>query len=193
MSTNAKTDVASLGGNFTFPGTDLSVRRVGFGAMKLPGPNAFGPPKDKDLALAVLREAVASGVSHIDTADFYGPQVSNLLIREALSPYPEDLVIVTKLGGKRGADGSWQSAHSREELIAGTHDNLKNLGLETLEIVNLRARNDLNDAKAFAEQVSTLAELQQQGLIRHIGLSAVTSERVAQARKIVSIVCVHNE
>lgn len=193
MSTNAKTDMAGLGGSFTFPGTDLSVRRVGFGAMKLPGPNVFGPPKDRDLALAVLREAVASGVNHIDTADFYGPHVSNVLIREALSPYPDDLVIVTKLGGKRGDDGSWQSAHSREQLIAGTHDNLRNLGLETLEIVNLRARNDLNNTKAFAEQVSTLAELRQQGLIRHIGLSAVTSEQVDQARKIVPIVCVQNE
>ena len=193
---NGSTPVASshLGGQFTFPGTSLTVRRVGFGTMKLPGPGVFGPPKDHAVALAILREAVDAGVNHLDTADFYGPHVSNNLIREALHPYPDDLVIVTKLGGARGVDGSWRSARSKAQLVEATHDNLRNLGVDTLDVVNLRVSGGENPSEAsFEEQLTTLAELQQSGLIRHIGLSAVTAKQIEQGRTIAPIVCVQNE
>jgi aryl-alcohol dehydrogenase-like predicted oxidoreductase len=185
---------AKLGGLFTFPGTSLTVQRIGYGAMKLAGPGVFGPPKDHDAALAVLREAVASGVNHIDTSDYYGPHVTNQLIREALHPYPDDLVIVTKIGARRGKDGSWFSAFSREELTQAVHDNLRNLGLDVLEIVNLRAMFDIHEPAegSIEEPLTVLAELQQKGLIRHIGLSNVTPAQIEEGRRMVPIVCVQN-
>jgi aryl-alcohol dehydrogenase-like predicted oxidoreductase len=170
------------------------VRRLGYGAMQLAGPGAFGPPRDHDAALAVLREAVASGVNHIDTSDFYGPHVVNRLIREALHPYPQDLVIVTKVGARRGAEGSWLPAFSREALIGAVHDNLANLGLETLDVVNLRAMFSAHGPAegSIEEPLAVLAELQRQGLVRHIGLSNVTPSQVAEGRAICPIVCVQN-
>ncbi|WP_223924018.1 aldo/keto reductase family oxidoreductase [Geobacter sp. AOG2] len=185
---------AKLGGQFTFPGTSLTVQRIGYGAMKLAGPGVWGPPKDHDAALAVLREAVASGVNHIDTSDFYGPHVTNQLIREALHPYPDDLVIVTKLGARRGTDGSWSTAFSREELTQAVHDNLRNLGLDVLEIVNLRAMFNVHGPAegSIEAPLTVLAELQQKGLIRHIGLSNVTPSQIEEGRRMVPIVCVQN-
>jgi pyridoxine 4-dehydrogenase len=170
------------------------VRRVGYGAMQLAGPGVFGPPKNHDTALAVLREAIASGVNHIDTSDYYGPHVTNQLIREALAPYREDLVIVTKLGARRGTDGSWLRAYSPEDLTQGVHDNLRNLGLDVLEVVNLRAMfSPLGAVEGSIEAPLTiLAELQLKGLVRHIGLSNVTPTQVTQGRGIVPIVCVQN-
>jgi pyridoxine 4-dehydrogenase len=178
----------------TFTLGDRSVNRLGYGAMQLAGPGVFGPPKDHDGALAVLREAVASGVNHIDTSDFYGPHVTNQIIREALHPYPDDLVIVTKVSARRGADGSWLPAMSPEELTAAVHDNLRNLGLDVLEVVNLRSMLDVHGPKegSLEAPLTVLAELQQQGLIRHIGLSNVTSKQVADGRRITEIVCVQN-
>src|SRR5215510_5972026 len=151
-----------LGGTFTFPGTSLTVQQMGYGAMQLAGPGVFGPPKDRDAALAVLREAVASGVNHIDTSDFYGPHVTNQLIREALHPYPDDLVIVTKIGARRGDDGSWIPAPSPEELTRAVHDNLRNLDLDMLEVVNLRSTLGLHEPVegSIAPFVTVLAELQ---------------------------------
>ena len=182
-----------LGGTFTFPKTEMTVRRMGYGAMQLAGPHVFGPPRDRDGALAVLRAAVEAGVNHIDTSDFYGPHVTNQLIREALAPYPEDLVIVTKVGAKRGLDGSWDGALSRGDLIDAVHDNLRNLGLEALDIVNLRVGPPIHPAEGSIEEMFTvLAELQSQGLIRHLGLSTVTSAQVAEGRKIAEVVCVQN-
>src|SRR6266851_2413238 len=183
-----------LGGRFTFPGTSLTVHRIGYGAMQLAGPGAWGPPKDPDGAIAVLREAVAAGVNHIDTSDFYGPHVTNQIIRQALHPYPKGLVIVTKLGGRRPPDKSWQPATSREELIAGVHDNLRNLGVDALDIVNYRfmgSGHGLGEG-SIAEQVTVLAELREKGLIRHIGLSNVTAAQVAEAQAITDVVCVQN-
>ena len=173
---------------------DRAVRRLGYGAMQLAGPGVFGPPKDRDAALAVLREAVASGVDHIDTSDFYGPHVTNQLIREALAPYGDDLVIGTKIGARRGADGSWNPAFSPDDLIGAVHDNLRNLGLERLAVVNLRVMFDTHGpAEGSIEPTLTvLAELQRQGLVRHIGLSNVTAAQVAQGRAICPIVCVQN-
>jgi aryl-alcohol dehydrogenase-like predicted oxidoreductase len=172
---------------------DREVRRMGYGAMQLAGPGVFGPPKDRETAIAVLREAVASGVDHIDTSDFYGPHVVNQLIREALHPYPDDLTIVTKLGAVRGADASWNPAHSPAELTAGTHDNLRNLGVEALDVVNLRVGGVMGPSDGSIEpQMETLADLQRQGLIRHIGLSNVTSAQLAQGRSIAPVVCVQN-
>lgn len=173
-----------------------AVRRLGYGAMQLAGPGVFGPPKDRDAALTVLREAVASGVNHIDTSDFYGPHVTNEIIREALYPYPEDLVIVTKIGAFRGEDASWNPAYSREELERAVHDNLRNLGLDALEVVNLRvsvgaAGHGVAEGSIEAP-LAVLVELQQQGLIRHIGLSNVTAAQVAEGRSICEIVCVQN-
>jgi pyridoxine 4-dehydrogenase len=187
-------DETTLGGRFTFPGTSLTVRRIGYGAMQLAGPGVFGPPKDPDAAVAVLREALASGVNHIDTSDYYGPHVTNQIIRQALHPYPAGLVIVTKLGGRRPADGSWQPAISPPELISGVEDNLRNLALEALDIVNYRAMGLVHrpDDSSIAEQVSVLADLKRKGLIRHIGLSNVTSAQVTEARSITDIVCVQN-
>jgi pyridoxine 4-dehydrogenase len=185
---------ATLGGTFTFPGTALSVRRMGYGAMQLSGPGIWGPPRDPDAAIAVLREAVAAGVNHIDTSDFYGPHVTNQIIRQALHPYPTDLVIVTKLGARRPADQSWQPAISPKDLTAGVHDNLRNLGLEALEIVNYRVMGSGHGTEegSIAEQLTALAGLQRDGLIRHIGVSNATATQVAEARTIVDIVCVQN-
>jgi len=171
-----------------------SVRRLGYGAMQLVGPNALGPPRDRNAALAVLREAVARGVNHIDTSDFYGPHVANELICEALHPYAEDLVIVTKIGARRGDNGSWLPAFSREELIQAVHDNLRNLVLDALEVVNFRAMSgDHGSAEGSLEApLTVLAELRQQGLIRSIGLSNVTPAQVEEGRRICEIVCVQN-
>jgi len=183
-----------LGGRFTFRGTSLTVQRIGYGAMQLAGPGVWGPPKDPEGAIAVLREAVAAGVNHIDTSDYYGPHVTNQIIRRALHPYHAGLVIVTKLGGRRPPDRSWQPAISRQDLIAAVHDNLRNLGLDVLEIVNYRvigAGHGVAEG-SIAEPVSVLAELRRQGLIRHIGLSNVTAAQVAEARAITDIVCVQN-
>ena len=179
----------------TFTLGDRSVKRLGYGAMQLAGPRVFGPPRDHDAAVAVLREALASGVDHIDTSDFYGPHVTNQLIREALHPYPDDLVIVTKIGARRGADGSWIPAFSPEELIQAVHDNLRNLGLDVLDVVNLRCMFDVHGpAEGSIEAPFTaLAELQREGLVRHIGLSNVTSAQIAEGRGIAEIVCVQNQ
>jgi len=173
---------------------DRVVKRMGYGAMQLAGPGVFGPPKDHAAAVAVLREAVASGVDHIDTSDFYGPHVTNQIIREALHPYPDELVIVTKIGAKRGGDGSWNPAFSPEELIAAVHDNLRNLGLGTLEVVNLRLMFGVHGPAEgpIEAPLTALAELQRQGLVRHIGLSNVTPAQVAEGRRICDIVCVQN-
>ena len=183
-----------LGGRFTFPGTSLTVQRIGYGAMKLAGPGVWGPPKDPDGAVALLREAVAAGVNHIDTADFYGPHCTNQIIRQALHPYPQELVIVTKLGARRPPDKSWQPAISPQELTAGVHDNLRNLGLDTLDIVNYRAMGSGHGPEegSIAEQVTVLADLRRKGLIRHIGLSNVTAAQVAEAQAITDLVCVQN-
>ena len=183
-----------LGGHFTFPGTSSTVHRIGYGAMQLAGPGVFGPPKDHAAALAVLREAVASGVNHIDTSDFYGPHVTNRLIREALHPYPDDLVIVTKISARRGQDGSWIPALSREELIQAVHDNLRNLGLDVLEIVNLRSMFGIHGPAegSIEAPLTVLAELQQKGLIRHLGLSNVTPKQIEEGQRIAPIVCVQN-
>ena len=176
-----------------FPLGDRTVKRMGYGAMQLAGPGVFGPPKDHDTALAVLREAIASGVDHIDTSDFYGPHVTNLLIREALSPYPKDLVIVTKVGAVRGADASWNPALKPAEMTSAVHDNLRNLGVEALDVVNLRVGGIHGPAEdSIEEQLTTLAELQQKGLIRHLGLSNVSMAQFEQARSIGKIVCVQN-
>ncbi len=171
-----------------------SVRRLGYGAMQLAGPHVFGPPRDPAAALAVLREAVASGVDHIDTSDFYGPHVTNLLIREALSPYPDGLVLVTKIGALRGEDASWNPAFSPEELTRAVHDNLRNLGVDALDVVNLRVMFANGPAEGSIEApLCVLADLQRQGLIRHIGLSNVTPAQIAQGRRICEIVCVQNQ
>jgi len=170
------------------------VRRMGYGAMQLAGPGVFGPPKDRDAAIAVLREAVASGVNHIDTSDFYGPHITNQLIREALHPYADDLVIVTKLGAVRDSDGGWLPAQEPEDLERGVHDNLRNLGLDALEVVNMRMMGDVHAPSegSVERQITALAELQQRGLIRHIGLSNATPAQIAEAQRIVKIVCVQN-
>lgn len=186
-------EYTNLAGSFTLPGTSLTVKRMGYGAMQLAGPHVFGPPRDTDEAIAVLREAVESGVNHIDTSDYYGPHVTNQIIKQALHPYPKGLVIVTKLGARRGADASWIPALSRQELIDGTHDNLKNLGLDALDVVNLRVGGLLEPSEgSIEEQVTVLAELQRQGQIRYIGLSNVTAKQVAEAQAITEIVCVQN-
>jgi aryl-alcohol dehydrogenase-like predicted oxidoreductase len=184
----------NLNATGSFPLGGRSVKRLGFGAMQLAGPGVFGPPKDRGTALAVLREAIASGVNHIDTSDYYGPHVTNALIREALHPYPDDLVIVTKVGGVRGEDASWHPAMSPAQLTSAVHDNLRNLGLESLEVVNLRIMGQgLGPSEgAIEEPLTALAELQQQGLIRHLGLSNVTAAQVEQGRAIAEIVCVQN-
>jgi aryl-alcohol dehydrogenase-like predicted oxidoreductase len=184
-------DISTAG---TFTLGHRSVNRLGYGAMQLAGPGVFGPPRDHDGAVAVLREAVASGVNHIDTSDFYGPHVTNQLIREALHPYPDDLVIVTKVSARRGADGSWLPAFSRAELTAAVHDNLRNLGLDVLEVVNLRSMLSPHHPVegSLEAPLTILAELQQQGLIRHIGLSNVTPTQIEDGRRICEIVCVQN-
>ena len=183
-----------LGGRYRFSGTSLTVERIGYGAMQLAGPGVFGPPRDPEGAVTVLREAVAAGVNHIDTSDYYGPHVTNQIIRRALHPYPEELVIVTKLGARRPPDGSWKPAISPQDLTTGVHDNLRNLGLDVLDIVNYRAMGSIHGPKegSIAEQVTVLADLKRQGLIRHIGLSNVTAAQVAEAQTITEIVCVQN-
>ncbi len=174
---------------------DRTVNRLGYGAMQLAGPGVFGPPKDRDAALAVLRDAVASGVNHIDTSDFYGPHITNQLIREALHPYPDDLVIVTKIGARRGEDGSWNPAFSAEALKSAVHDNLRNLGLDVLEVVNLRIMFDAHEPAegSIEAPLTALAELQRQGLVRQIGLSNVTPKQIAEGRGIVNVVGVQNQ
>jgi pyridoxine 4-dehydrogenase len=186
MSTIDKAGTFTLGGR--------AVKRLGYGAMQLAGPGVFGPPKDRDAALAVLREAVASGVDHIDTSDYYGPYVTNQIIREALHPYPKDLVIVTKIGARRGEDKSWIPAFSAEELTKAVHDNLRNLGIDVIDVVNLRAMFDTHGPAegSMEAPLTVLADLQRQGLIRHIGLSNVTAKQIADGRKIADIVCVQN-
>lgn len=178
----------------TFILGDRTVRRLGYGAMQLAGPGVFGPPKDPAAALAVLREAVSLGVNHIDTSDFYGPHVTNRLIRDALAPYPDDLVIVTKVGARRGPEGSWDPAFSPEDLTAAVHDNLRNLGRDVLDVVNLRIMFDVHGPAegSIEAPLSVLADLQRRGLIRHIGLSNVTAAQIAEGRRICDIVCVQN-
>ena len=186
-----------LGGAFTFSGTAMSVKRLGYGAMQLAGKDGkkmvWGPPKDVPEAIAVLREAVASGVNHIDTSDFYGPHVTNQIIREALHPYPDDLVIVTKVGARRESDGSWPHARSRQEIIDAVHDNLRNLGLDALDVVNLRLGGfAAPEDEPFEEPLTALVELKQKGLVKHIGLSTVSAEQLKDAQVITEIVCIQN-
>ncbi|MGA2890539.1 MAG: aldo/keto reductase family oxidoreductase [Terracidiphilus sp.] len=189
----------NLAGNFTLSGSSLSVNRMGYGAMQLAGRDGnklvWGPPRDVDEAISVLREAVASGVNHIDTSDFYGPHVTNQIIRRALFPYPGELVIVTKVSTRRGENGSWIPALSREELTGAVHDNLRNLGLDVLDVVNLRSMFSVHQPAegSIEAPLTVLAELRQKGLIRHIGLSNVTPTQIAEARRIVPIVCVQNQ
>ena len=187
MTTIARTGTYSFGGR--------NVARLGYGAMRLAGPGVFGPPRDTEAARAVLREAVMLGVNHIDTSDFYGPHITNQLIREALHPYRDDLLIVTKIGARRGNDASWLPAFSKAELEQAVHDNLRNLGLDVLDVVNLRAMFDVHGPAegSLEEALTTLAELRQRGLIRHIGLSNVTPRQVADAQRIVPIACVQNQ
>ncbi|HEX4009911.1 MAG TPA: aldo/keto reductase family oxidoreductase [Solirubrobacteraceae bacterium] len=180
------------GGTFALA-EDLTVTRIGYGAMQLAGPHVFGPPADRDGAIAVLREAVELGITHIDTSDYYGPHVTNQIIREALHPYPDGLRIVTKVGARRDADGGWPQALSRDELRQAVHDNLTNLGLDVLDGVNLRVGGlDRPEPGSLAEPFSVLAELQQEGLIRHLGVSTVSAEQVAEAQSIAPVVCVQN-
>jgi aryl-alcohol dehydrogenase-like predicted oxidoreductase len=179
--------------DFTLPGTSISLNRMGYGAMQLSGPGVWGPPPDLEVAIAVLREAVGNGVNHIDTSDYYGPHLTNQLIKQALHPYPSDLVIVTKVGARRGADKSWIPALSRQELIDAVHDNLRNLGLDVLDVVNLRVGGLMEPSEGSIEEALTvLVELKRQGLIRHIGLSNVTSRQLAEAQRMTEIVCIQN-
>ncbi len=182
-----------LVGAFTLRGTSTTVNRMGYGAMQLAGPGVWGPPRDVDAAIAVLREAVAAGVNHIDTSDFYGPRVTNQIIKQALHPYTDGLVIVTKVGARRGEDKSWIHALSPQELMDGVHDNLRNLGLDRLDVVNLRVGGVMAPSdRSIEEALTVLAELESQGLIQHLGLSNVTPEQLAEAQKIAEIVCVQN-
>jgi pyridoxine 4-dehydrogenase len=182
-----------LGGTFTLPGTAMTVNRMGYGAMQLAGPQVWGPPRDRDTAIAVLREAVDVGVNHIDTSDFYGPHVTNQIIKQALHPYPDGLTIVTKLGARRGEDKSWIHALSPQELTDGVHDNLRNLGLEALDVVNLRVGGIMGPSEgSIKEPLTVLAELKRQGLIRHLGLSNVSPEQLAEAQTVTEIGCVQN-
>jgi pyridoxine 4-dehydrogenase len=196
MKVTKQIDVA---GSFTLPGTSITVDRMGYGAMQLAGRDGnklvWGPPRNVDGAIAVLREAVASGVNHIDTSDFYGPHITNQIIRKALHPYPDDLLIVTKVSVRRGEDGSWIPAFSPEELTAAIHDNLRNLGLDVLDVVNLRSMHSIHEPAegSIEAPLTVLAELQQKGLVRHIGLSNVTPAQIAEARPIAPIVCVQNQ
>jgi pyridoxine 4-dehydrogenase len=182
-----------LAGNFALPGTSMTLQRMGYGAMQLAGPGVWGPPRDVDAAIAVLREAVDAGVNHIDTSDYYGPHVTNQLIKQALHPYAKDLVIVTKVGARRGPDKSWIHALSRQELIDGVHDNLRNLGLDHLDVVNLRVGGIQEPGQeSIEEPLTALAELKRQGLVRHIGLSNISPQQFAEAQTITEIVCVQN-
>jgi aryl-alcohol dehydrogenase-like predicted oxidoreductase len=183
----------NLGGSFTFPNTKLTVNRIGYGAMQLAGPHVFGPPKDRAGCIAVLREAIASGVDHIDTSDFYGPHITNQIIKEAIHPYPRNLVIVTKVGATRGPDGSWIQSTAPQLIIDAIHDNLRNLGLDVIDIVNLRMTGlETPTQDSVEEGMTTLADLQQKGLIRHIGVSNVSPTQFKEARKFAPIVCVQN-
>jgi aryl-alcohol dehydrogenase-like predicted oxidoreductase len=187
------TKQANLGGSLTLANSSLTVNRMGYGAMQLAGPQVWGPPRDVDAAIAVLREAVEAGVNHIDTSDYYGPHVTNQIIKQALHPYPDAPVIVTKVGARRGADKSWVPGLSRQELIDAVHDNLRNLGLDKLAVVNLRVGDvEKPSEESIEEPLSVLAELKHQGLIRHLGLSNVTPRQLAEAQKISEIVCVQN-
>jgi len=182
-----------LAGSFTLPGKSMTLNRMGYGAMQLAGPGVWGPPKDGNAAIAVLREAVESGVNHIDTSDYYGPHVTNQLIKQALHPYAKDLVIVTKVGARRGPDKSWLHALSCQELVDAVHDNLRNLGLDRLDVVNLRVGGFTEpEQESIEEPLTVLAELERQGLIRHIGLSNISPRQLAEARTIAEIVCVQN-
>ena len=184
---------SNLGGHFTLPESSLMVNRMGYGAMQLAGPGVFGPPRDMDAAVEVLRQAVGAGVNHIDTSDFYGPHVTNQIIRQALHPYPDDLVIVTKVGARRGADKSWIPALSPDELTAAVHDNLRNLGLDQLDVVNLRVGGFTAPTEGSIQQpLTALADHQRKGLIRHLGLSNVSPTQLAEGQKIAPIVCVQN-
>jgi aryl-alcohol dehydrogenase-like predicted oxidoreductase len=187
--------MTALNHSGTFPIAGRNIRRMGYGAMQLAGKGVFGPPKDRNEAVAVLREAVDSGINHIDTSDFYGPHITNQIIREALYPYPDDLLIVTKIGATRGDDASWNPALSKEELTQAVHDNLRNLGVEVLDVVNLRAMFDVHGPAegSLEAPLTVLADLQRQGLIRHIGLSNVTARQITDAGKMVEIVCVQNQ
>lgn len=183
----------TLAGSFTLPGTSVKLNRMGYGAMQLAGPGVYGPPRNFDAAIAVLREAVESGVNHIDTSDYYGPHVTNQIIKRALHPYSDGLVIVTKLGARRGADKSWIHALSRQELTAGVHDNLRNLGLDVLDVVNLRVGGIMEPSEGSIEEpLTVLAELQRQGLIRHIGLSNISPKQLAEGKTVTEIVCVQD-
>ena len=187
------TTQTKLGGAFRFPGTSTTVNRLGYGAMQLAGPEVWGPPRDVDAAVAVLREAVASGVNHIDTSDYYGPHVTNQIIKQALHPYRDGPVIVTKVGARRAADKSWPQARSRQELTDAVHDNLRNLALDALDVVNLRVGGFMGPVEeSIAEPMTVLAELKSQGLIRHLGVSNMTPRQLAEAQKITDIVCVQN-
>ena len=192
------TEQTDLAGRFTLCGTSTAVNRMGYGAMQLAGRDGnklvWGPPRDVEGGIAVLRDAIASGVNHIDTSDYYGPHITNQIIRKALSPYPKDLVIVTKLGARRTEDGSWLPAFSRKDLTVGVHDNLRNLGLDVLDVVNLRTMFSVHGPAegSIEEQITVLAELQQKGLVRHIGVSNVTAAQIAEAQQIAPIVCVQN-
>ncbi|SDH20549.1 aldo/keto reductase family oxidoreductase [Bosea robiniae] len=181
--------------NQTFVFGSRTVKRMGYGAMQLAGKGVFGPPRDRDEAIAVLREAIASGVDHIDTSDFYGPHVTNQIIREALHPYPDELALVTKVGARRGSDGAWIEANSPNDLVAAVHDNLRNLGVDQLHAVNFRAMFDVHGPAegSIAPQVEALAKLKQQGLLRHVGISNVTPKQVAEARAVVEVACVQNQ
>jgi aryl-alcohol dehydrogenase-like predicted oxidoreductase len=195
MNQPATHDENKLGGSFTFRGTSMTVHRMGYGAMQLAGPGVWGPPPDPEAAIAVLREAVAAGVNHIDTSDFYGPHVTNQTIKKALHPYPDGLVIVTKVGARRGNDKSWIHDVTRKNLIDSVHDNLRNLGVEALDVVNLRAWGDNGQApgeEPLIEPISVLAELKKQGLIRHLGLSNVTARQLKEAQTVTNILCVQN-
>jgi aryl-alcohol dehydrogenase-like predicted oxidoreductase len=183
----------SLGGSFTLPDTSTSVNRMGYGAMQLAGPQVFGPPRDRDAAIAVLREAIDAGVNHIDTSDFYGPHVTNQIIKQALHPYPADLVIVTKVGARRGEDKSWIHARSPQEIVSAVHDNLRNLALDSLAVVNLRVGGIMEPEEGSIEEpLTALAELKRQGLIRHLGLSNVSPQQLREAQRISEIVCIQN-
>jgi len=192
--TNQLTNQRELGGTFTLPNSTTTVHRMGYGAMQLAGPGVFGPPRDPVAAVAVLRAAIDAGVNHIDTSDYYGPHVTNQIIHRALHPYPNDLTIVTKVGARRGADRSWMRANARQELIDAVHDNLRNLQLDALDVVNFRcmdAGHGPSDG-SLTEQITTLADLKRQGLIRHVGLSNVTLQQVVEAQSITDVVCVQN-
>jgi aryl-alcohol dehydrogenase-like predicted oxidoreductase len=182
-----------LGGSYSLPGAAIALNRMGYGAMQLAGPGVFGPPRDVDLAITVVREAVAAGVNHIDTSDFYGPHVTNQILKRAIHPYPDGLVIVTKVGARRGADKSWIPALSPQELIDAVHDNLRNLAVDALDVVNLRVGGMMSPSdESIEEPLTVLAELQSRGLIRHLGLSNISPRQFADAKKIAQIVCVQN-